>query len=102
MSSKTVFRNIMAILLPGVTSIIHDRASQIYGPLLEKAVHLSLEIIILVLGKDLVVADFWRPLYQVFFFRFVWYTPLSDGLVIYSQHSLLCHAAFGHHTIARS
>lgn len=76
MSSKTVFRNIMAILLPGVTSIIHDRASQIYGPLLEKAVHLSLEIIILVLGKDLVVADFWRPLYQVFFFRFVWYTPV--------------------------
>ncbi|XXG47855.1 hypothetical protein AAC387_Pa02g2424 [Persea americana] len=64
MSSKTVFRNIMAILLPGVTSIIHDRTSQIYGQHLEKAVHLALEIIILVLGKDLVVADFWRPLYQ--------------------------------------
>lgn len=89
MSSKTVFRNIMAILLPGVTSIIHDRTSQIYGQHLEKAVHLALEIIILVLGKDLVVADFWRPLYQVFFFSFVCHTPLSDGLVICSQHSLL-------------
>ncbi|XP_058074466.1 nuclear pore complex protein NUP205 [Magnolia sinica] len=64
MSGKTVFRNIMGILLPGVNALIHDRTSQIYGQLLEKAVHLSLEIIILILEKDLFVADFWRPLYQ--------------------------------------
>ncbi|KAL6006312.1 hypothetical protein ACLOJK_040359 [Asimina triloba] len=65
MSGKTVFRNIMGILLPGVNALIQDRTSQIYGHLLEKAIRLSLEIIILVLEKDLLVADFWRPLYQL-------------------------------------
>ncbi|KAL2929631.1 hypothetical protein RDABS01_035041 [Bienertia sinuspersici] len=64
MSGKTLFRNIMGILSPGVNTIITERTSQMYGNLLEKAVHLSLEIIILVLGKDLQLADYWRPLYQ--------------------------------------
>ncbi|XP_061373362.1 nuclear pore complex protein NUP205 isoform X2 [Gastrolobium bilobum] len=64
MSGKTAFRNIMGILLPGVNSIIADRTSQIYGQLLENAVQLSLEIIILVLEKDLLLSDYWRPLYQ--------------------------------------
>lgn len=64
MSGRIVFRNIMGILLPGVNSIITERTSQIYGQLLEKAVQLSLEIIILVLEKDLLVSDYWRPLYQ--------------------------------------
>lgn len=65
MSGKTVFRNIMGILLPGVNSLITERTNQIYGQLLEKAVLISLEIIILILEKDIVVSDFWRPLYQV-------------------------------------
>jgi len=65
MSGKTVFRNIMSILLPGVNSIIAERSSQIYGQYLENAVQLSLEIIILVLEKDLLLSDYWRPLYQV-------------------------------------
>lgn len=65
MSGKTVFRNIMSILSHGVNTIITERTSQTYGGLLEKAVHLSLEIIILVLAKDLQLADYWRPLYQV-------------------------------------
>lgn len=73
MSGKTVFRNIMGILLPGVDSIIADRTNQTYGLLLEKSILLSLEIIILVLEKDSSVSDFWRPLYQViiqfFFFK---------------------------------
>ncbi|PIA41903.1 hypothetical protein AQUCO_02100023v1 [Aquilegia coerulea] len=64
MSGKTVFRNIMSILLPGVNAIIVDRANEIYGQSLEKAVHLSLEIVLLVFEKDLLLADFWRPLYQ--------------------------------------
>ncbi|KAL5547863.1 hypothetical protein UlMin_003094 [Ulmus minor] len=64
MSGKTVFRNIMGILLPGVNTIITERTSQMYGQLLEKAVQLSLEIIVLVLEKDLFLSDFWRPLYQ--------------------------------------
>ncbi|KAH9800247.1 nuclear pore complex protein NUP205 [Citrus sinensis] len=64
MSGKAVFRNIMGILQPGVDSIITERNNQIYGPLLEKAVQLSLEIVILVFEKDLLLSDFWRPLYQ--------------------------------------
>lgn len=65
MSGKTIFRNVMAILQPGVNSIISDRTTQAHGKLLEKAVKLSLEIIILIFDKDLVVSDYWRPLYQV-------------------------------------
>lgn len=61
----------MGILLPGVNSIINERTNQIYGQLLEKAVELSLEIIILVLEKDVLLSDFWRPLYQVDVFDFV-------------------------------
>ncbi|KAK7411230.1 hypothetical protein VNO78_02663 [Psophocarpus tetragonolobus] len=64
MSGKTAFRNIMSILLPGVNSVIAERSSQLYGHLLENAVQLSLEIIILVLHKDLLLSDYWRPLYQ--------------------------------------
>lgn len=65
MSGRTAFSNIMGIVLQGVDTVIGDRASQAHGPLLEKAVLLSLEIILLVFDKDLFLADFWRPLYQV-------------------------------------
>lgn len=71
MSGKTIFRNIMSILLPGVNSIINERTNQIYGQLLQKAVELSLEIIILVFEKDVLVSDYWRPLYQVAIFNFL-------------------------------
>ncbi|PHU07947.1 Nuclear pore complex protein [Capsicum chinense] len=64
MSGKTVFRNIMSILSPGVNYLISERTSQIYGQLLEQAVLLSLEIVDLVLEKDLAVSEFWCPLYQ--------------------------------------
>ncbi|KAK4487351.1 hypothetical protein RD792_006029 [Penstemon davidsonii] len=64
MSGKTVFRNIMGIVIPGVNFLITERTNEIYGQLLEKAVLLSLEIIVLVMEKDLIVSDFWRPLYQ--------------------------------------
>ncbi|KAF3625102.1 Nuclear pore complex protein [Capsicum annuum] len=64
MSGKTVFRNIMSILSPGVNYLLSERTSQIYGQLLEQAVLLSLEIVDLVLEKDLAVSEFWCPLYQ--------------------------------------
>lgn len=64
MSGKTIFRNIMSILQPGVNAVITERTSQTYGQLLERAVQLSLEIIVLVFEKDLLLSDFWRPLYQ--------------------------------------
>ncbi|XP_068641134.1 nuclear pore complex protein NUP205 isoform X2 [Aristolochia californica] len=64
MSGKTVFQNTMAILLVGVNNVLSERTSKLYGPLLEKAVQLALEILILVFDKDLALADYWRPLYQ--------------------------------------
>ncbi|XP_031385732.1 nuclear pore complex protein NUP205 isoform X2 [Punica granatum] len=64
MSGKIVFRTIMGIILPGVNTTITERTTKTYGQLLEKAVQLSLEIIVLVLERDLLVSDFWRPLYQ--------------------------------------
>ncbi|CAA0815850.1 Nuclear pore complex protein NUP205 [Striga hermonthica] len=64
MSGKTMLRNIMGIVLPGVNYLIVERTNQVYGQLLEKAVLLALEIIILVMEKDTIVSDLWRPLYQ--------------------------------------
>lgn len=64
MSGKVAFRNIMNIILVGVDSLIKERTTQTYGIILEKAVHLSLEIFILVMERDLALADVFRPLYQ--------------------------------------
>lgn len=66
MSGKGLYRNLMGILQVGVDSIISERLSKTYGKILEKAVQLSLEILLLVFEKDLLVSDVWRPLYQVF------------------------------------
>ncbi|XP_037446873.1 nuclear pore complex protein NUP205-like [Triticum dicoccoides] len=64
MCGKVAFRNIMNIILMGVDTLINERTTQTYGILLEKAVHLSLEIFILVMERDVVLADVFRPLYQ--------------------------------------
>jgi nuclear pore complex protein Nup205 len=72
MSGKVAFRNIMNIILVGVDSLINERTTQTYGIILEKAVHLSLEIFILVMERDLALADVFRPLYQVLHFVYLW------------------------------
>ncbi|CAA7019609.1 unnamed protein product [Microthlaspi erraticum] len=64
MSGKTLYRNLMGVLQVGVNSIMSERISKTYGKILEKAVQLSLEILLLVFEKDLLVSDVWRPLYQ--------------------------------------
>ncbi|EOA12740.1 hypothetical protein CARUB_v10028249mg [Capsella rubella] len=64
MSGKALYRNLMGILQVGVNSIISERLSKTYGKILEKAVQLSLEILLLVFEKDLLFSDVWRPLYQ--------------------------------------
>ncbi|XP_004305847.1 PREDICTED: uncharacterized protein LOC101295739 [Fragaria vesca subsp. vesca] len=56
-NGNTVFQNIMLILSPGVNVLISERTNQVYGKLLEKAVQLSMEIIVLVLQNDL-LADY--------------------------------------------
>jgi nuclear pore complex protein Nup205 len=68
MSGKVAFRNIMNIILVGVDSIINERTTQTYGIILERTVLLSLEIFILVMERDLALADVFRPLYQVLHF----------------------------------
>ena len=84
MCGKVAFRNIMNIVLVGVDSLINERTTQTYGILLEKTVHVSLEIFILVMERDLVLADVFRPLYQVFILSyvivlvFVGHSSLSD------------------------
>jgi nuclear pore complex protein Nup205 len=65
MSGKQAFRNVMNILLMGVDALIEERSTKVYGHVLEKVVHLSLQIILLALDHDLNLADAWRPLYQV-------------------------------------
>ncbi|XP_078177488.1 nuclear pore complex protein (DUF3414) isoform X2 [Carex rostrata] len=64
MSGRQAFRNVMNILLMGVDTLIEERSTKVYSHLLEKAVHLSLQIILLALDHDLNLADAWRPLYQ--------------------------------------
>ncbi|XP_020571506.1 nuclear pore complex protein NUP205-like [Phalaenopsis equestris] len=64
LGGKVVFRNVMGIILIGVNSLINARISQAYGNLLEKAIQLSLEIIVLVFERDLFLVECWRPLYQ--------------------------------------
>ncbi|GMN58167.1 hypothetical protein TIFTF001_027267 [Ficus carica] len=71
---------VLELLKVGVNSIITERTSQIYGQLLEKAVQLSLDIIILVLEKDVLLSDFWRPLYQVLGLKFVKQLEVSGFL----------------------
>lgn len=72
----------MGIVLPGVNFLITERTNQTYGQLLEKAVLLSLEIIILVMEKDSIVSDFWRPLYQVLI-------PYFDSNIIFIMFYLM-------------
>ncbi|CAH2060609.1 unnamed protein product [Thlaspi arvense] len=64
MGGKTLYRNLMGVLQVGVNSIMSERISKTYGKILEKAVQLSFEILLLVFEKDLLVSDVWRPLYQ--------------------------------------
>lgn len=65
MAGKVIFRNIMGILMLGTAGLMVERTTQLYGPYLEEAVQLSLQLILLALAMDSVAADFWRPAYQV-------------------------------------
>jgi nuclear pore complex protein Nup205 len=69
MSGKQAFRNVMNILLMGVDTLIEERSTKVYGHVLEKVTHLSLQIILLALDHDSNLADAWCPLYQVFVSR---------------------------------
>ncbi|MCO5606891.1 hypothetical protein L7F22_061082 [Adiantum nelumboides] len=64
MSGKTIFRNLMNIVMLGVNAIMEERVSQCHGRQLEEAVNLSLEVVLLGLSKDAAYADFWRPVYH--------------------------------------
>lgn len=65
MQGRGIYRNIMALLMSGVDSIKDQRESLPYGELVEEAVRLSLNILVLALGRDAVLAELWRPSYRV-------------------------------------
>ncbi|GFP89371.1 nuclear pore complex protein nup205 [Phtheirospermum japonicum] len=87
---KDLFR-----FLRGVNFLITERTNQIYGQLLEKAVLLSLEIIILVMEKDSIGSDFWCPLYQSAFNKFNAYGYLCSRIVGLPQLLLKSNSANG-------
>lgn len=64
MSGKVIYRNIMSILMVGVNSVMEQRTSQLYGPALEEAISLCLQILFLALSKDTLFSEAWRPVYQ--------------------------------------
>ncbi|KAL2621518.1 hypothetical protein R1flu_001723 [Riccia fluitans] len=63
MSGKVIFRNVMSILLLGVDAVAEERTSQLYGPFLEDAIRLCLQLLLAALNKDVVYAEYWRPVY---------------------------------------
>jgi nuclear pore complex protein Nup205 len=64
MSGKTIFRNVMSILMLGVNVVMEERVNSPYGPELEEAILLSLELLLMALNKDALYVDTWRPMYQ--------------------------------------
>jgi nuclear pore complex protein Nup205 len=68
MSGKVIYRNIMSILMMGVNSVMGQRTSQLYGPALEEAMSLCLQILHLSLSKDNLFAEAWRPVYQAYLY----------------------------------
>lgn len=88
MSGKTAFCNIMSIISLGADIIISERTSQSYGQLLEEAVKLSLEILVLVMDRDIFLADFWRPLHQVLIYAcLAIYLPFR--VIVFTLFSLI-------------
>lgn len=45
-NGEVIYSNLMSILMLGVKSVLEQRASQLYGPVLEEAVSLSFQIFI--------------------------------------------------------
>ena len=64
MSGKTIFRNVMSILMLGVNIVMEERVSRSHGPDLEEAILLCLELLLMALNKDAAYVDTWRPMYQ--------------------------------------
>ena len=66
MSGKVIYRNMMSILMIGVNSVMEQRTTHLYGPALEEAISLGLQVLHLGLSKDNLFAEAWRPVYQAY------------------------------------
>ncbi|GBG42648.1 hypothetical protein CBR_g76107, partial [Chara braunii] len=64
MSGKVIYRNLMGILMMGVEQALDERAEQRWGVVVEEAVKLCLQILVLAFSKDSMLAEMWRPTYQ--------------------------------------
>ncbi|EFJ32372.1 hypothetical protein SELMODRAFT_439663 [Selaginella moellendorffii] len=64
MGGKSIFRSLMSIVMLGADFVLEERISKNYGPSLEEAVQLCLELLVIAFQKDIFYADHWRPIYQ--------------------------------------
>lgn len=82
-----IYNNLMSILMLGVKSVLEQRSSQLYGPVLEEAVSLSFQIFILAFLKELIYAEAChashqaRPFNSLFSVRYVFVLKVSSFIL---------------------
>lgn len=64
MSGALIYRTVMDILALGPDRALDIRAAQPEGEVLERAIHLSLQLLEVAFSLDSLVADSWRPAHQ--------------------------------------
>ena len=63
-NGEVVYCNLMSIFMLGVKSVLEQRKSQLYGPILEEAISLSFQIVILAFLKESLFVEAWYPSHQ--------------------------------------
>ncbi|KAG0583450.1 hypothetical protein KC19_3G136800 [Ceratodon purpureus] len=63
-NGEVVYSNLMSILKLGVKSVLEQRESQLYGPVLEEAISLSFQIFIHAFMKESLFVEAWYPSHQ--------------------------------------
>ena len=83
-NGEVVYSNLVSILTLGVKSVLEQRESQLYGPVLEEAVSLSFQILIHAFLKESLFEEAGCPSHQVRGF-----ITLSSGCYVWHPKSLL-------------
>lgn len=83
-NGEVIYRNLMSILSLGVKSVLEQRASELYGPILEEAVSLSFQIFIHAFLKESLSVEVLYPSYQVG----VFITPSECFVCIVRSYSI--------------
>ena len=97
-----VYSNLMSILKLGVKSVLEQRESQLYGPVLEEAISLSFQIFIHAFMKESLFVEAWYPSHQVHIFnslstgRYVCFLRASSFMLGETRSRNEC--MFAHHS----